>query len=93
VTTEEIASVAIDLATGGQISRDGRLVAVRSYESAFVWTRAQGESLAAALARTPCTYAITGEKQGEAFAFLAGNAGFVTLSEGKSPDLHLTPFE
>lgn len=92
VKTEKIASVAIDLATGGEISRDGRLVAIRNYgPSAFVWPRAEGETLTAALSRAPCKLPIMkGEPQGEAFAFLAANDGYVTISEGASPELHVT---
>ncbi len=89
VTTEKVASVPIDLATGGEISRDGRLVAIRSYGgSASVWTRAPGESLAAALSRRPCSLPIAAEQQGEAFAFLADGTGYVTISEGEAPELH-----
>lgn len=94
VTTEKIAEVAIDLATGGEISRDGRFIGIRSYApKAFLWVRAPGESLAAALARPPCKAPLANELQGESLAFQVGNAGFVTISEGKNPELHVTPFE
>lgn len=93
VTTEEIATVDIDLATGGEISRDGRLVAIRNYStSVFVWVRAPGEGVAAALSRPPCKLPLAPEKQGEAFAFLTGGKGYVTISEGPSPELHVNLF-
>jgi hypothetical protein len=94
VTTEKIATVDIDLATGGEISRDGRLVAIRNYStSVFVWVRAPGEGVAAALSRPPCTLPLASEKQGEAFAFLTGGKGYVTISEGGSPELHVSFFQ
>ncbi len=94
VTTEKIAEVAIDLATGGAISRDGHFIGIRNYApNAYLWVRAPGESLAAALARSPCKAPLANELQGESLAFQIGNAGFVTISEGKNPELHVTPFE
>lgn len=94
VTTEEIAKVDFDLATGGEISRDGSLIALRGYQkSASLWVRQPGESLADALARRPCTLPLGTEKQGETFAFFPDGKGYVTVSEGVSADLHVTMFE
>jgi hypothetical protein len=94
ITTEKIAEVAVERATGGDISRDGRFIGIRNYSpNAFVWVRARGESLAAALARPPCSAPVANELQGEALAFQVGNTGFVTISEGKNPELHVTPIE
>ncbi len=94
VTTEKIAEVAIDRATGGEISRDGRYIGIRNYSpNAFLWVRGPGEGLAAALARPPCKAPLANELQGESLAFQLGNTGFVTISEGRNPELHVTPFE
>lgn len=94
VKTEKIAEVDIDLATGGEISRDGRYIAIRNYTTnVFVWGRTPGESVADALARPPCKLPVAKEPQGEAFAFLADTKGFVTISEGASPALHISLFE
>ena len=94
VTTEKIAEVAIDLATGGDISRDGHTIGIRNYSpNALLWVRAPGEGLAAALARPPCKAPLANELQGESFAFQPGAAGFVTMSEGKKPELHVTPLQ
>lgn len=90
VKTEKIAEVDIDLATGGDISRDGRFIAIRNYgRSAFVWMRAEGESIADAMKREPCKFPVAVEQQGEAFGFLLGNKGYVTISEGSGPELHV----
>ncbi len=94
VKTEKIAEVDVDLATGGEISRDGRLIAIRNYgRSAFVWMRGPGESVADAMKRTPCKLPVATEQQGEAFAFLPDGKGYVTISEGASPELHVTPLQ
>ncbi|AKU99493.1 hypothetical protein AKJ09_06157 [Labilithrix luteola] len=93
VTTEKIAEVDVLLATGGEISRDGHFIAIRNYSnSAFVWPRGDQESIADALARPPCKLKVAAEAQGEAFAFLLENNGYVTISEGASPALHVTTF-
>lgn len=94
VTTTRVASVPVALATGGAISRDGTRVALRNYgASAWLWRRAPGEDLAAALAHTACRLPLASETQGEAFAFLADDAGYATLSEGAGEALHLARFE
>ena len=94
VTTEKVATVTVDTATGGDISRDGHYIVIRNYsKSAFLWLRNDGESVADALARDPCTIPIAAETQGEAFAFMPDGKAFVTTSEGLMQDLHLTPFE
>jgi hypothetical protein len=94
VTTERVGLAAADFVTGGDISRDGRLIALRNYgTSAFVWTRAPGESLQTAIGRAPCRVPVVTETQGEAFGFLAGGMGYVTISEGASAELHVAVFE
>jgi hypothetical protein len=76
------------LPTGGDISPDGSLIAIRTYGAIFVWSRAKGASVAAALAGQPCEAPSAIEQQGEAIAFDADGRGYVTTSEGASPPLH-----
>jgi hypothetical protein len=93
VTTEKIATVDVDTATGGEISRDGKYIAIRNYsKSVFVWVRGDGESLADALAHDACKLPLATEGQGEAFAWQVDNAGYVTVSEGTA-ELHVTPLK
>ncbi len=92
-TTTAVGSVPIALATGGEISRDGSIIAIRSYTTAFVWKREAGETVAAALARAPCEYPMIGEPQGESLAFVPDGSGYVTLSEGASPPIRLHAFQ
>jgi hypothetical protein len=93
VTTERVARAPVDFATGGDISRDGRLVAIRGYgRTASLWMREPGETLAVALSRPPCSVPLAAEAQGEAFGFLAHGEGYITVSEGAMPDLHVALF-
>ena len=73
--------------TAGDVSADGRTIALRTYTTAFVWTRKPGESVAAALRRKPCTAGagLLAEGQGEALALAADGRAFYTVPEGEAP--------
>ena len=73
--------------TAGDVSADGRTIVLRTYTSAFVWRRARGERVAAALKRRPCTAGteLFGEGQGEALAVAADGRSFYTVPEGTTP--------
>jgi hypothetical protein len=69
-------------ATGGDISPDGALIAIRSYDAAYAWRRPAGTTVAEALATPPCSLPVRAEAQGEAFGFFSDGTGYFTLSEG-----------
>ena len=73
--------------TAGDVSADGRTIALRSYDRVFVWRRGAGESVAAALRRRPCSAGanLLAEGQGEALALNAGGTSFYTVPEGPRP--------
>lgn len=75
--------------TAGDVSADGRTIALRTYDSAFAWRRRTGESVAAALRRKPCTMqaGLIGEGQGEALALTRDGRAFYTVPEGDEPAL------
>ncbi len=75
--------------TGGDVSADGRTVALRSYDRAFVWSQRKDESLAATLGRRPCSPGadLLGEGQGEALALTRDGREFYTVPEGSRPAL------
>jgi hypothetical protein len=84
-TPQMVATVGLgvgQLVTGGDISAEGDTIALRTYTSVFVWTRAPGESLATALLRPPCSAPAPLEAQGEAIALVPAGDGYVTASEG-----------
>ena len=79
------------VATATDIRADGGLIAIRTYATVWLFQRGDGESVAQALASTPCEAPSIVEEQGEAVAFLEeGTAAFVTVSEGSSPAWNVT---
>ncbi len=76
------------LPTGGDVSRDGALIAIRTYGAVFVWARNEGASIADALAGAPCEALSVIEPQGEAIALDISGDGYFTVSEGANPPLH-----
>jgi hypothetical protein len=72
--------------TGGDVSPDGSLIALRTYATVWVWTRRGDQSVAEALQGDPCEVVSAVETQGESIAF-DGDA-LVTVSEGAAAPLH-----
>ena len=71
------------LATGGDVSADGRVIAIRTYGSVLAWRRPPGTSLAAALRAKPCASPTPlREGQGEALALTRDGRAFFTVPEG-----------
>jgi hypothetical protein len=72
------------LATAGDVSADGRTVAVRTYTALYAWTRKPGASLAATLKRKPCVGSaqLGVEGQGESLALNRDGRSFLTVAEG-----------
>ncbi|MDP8968512.1 MAG: hypothetical protein M3N04_07925, partial [Actinomycetota bacterium] len=75
--------------TAGDVSADGRTIALRTYDRAYVWRRRAGESIAAALRRRPCRAGaeLLHEGQGEALALTRDGRAFLTAPEGARPAL------
>ena len=57
--------------TGGAVSADGRVVALRTYTDAWLFAVPDGGGVADALRATPVQVPLPGEPQGEAVAFAA----------------------
>jgi hypothetical protein len=72
--------------TAADISPDGARILVRSYDRAFLYLRAAGSSVAAALAAAPCDVPHADEVQGEAIAFAADGSGYFSVSENPDAD-------
>ena len=77
------------LATGGDITPDGGVIAIRTYGDVRLWTRPAGSSVEEALAGGPCRGPLAVEPQGEAIGFAPGGLGYYTISEGAEPPLYL----
>jgi hypothetical protein len=87
-TAPPLARGAPHLATGGDISADGSVIAIRTYSTVWVWSRPEGASVADALAGEPCEGDSANEAQGEAIAIDPDGLGYMTVSEGANPELH-----
>lgn len=74
--------VDIALATAGDVSADGRIVAVRGYTQLGVWRRRGDETLTAALRREPCGPGGLFEGQAEALALNRDGTVARTVNEG-----------
>ena len=71
------------LVTGGDVSADGSVIAIRTYDSVFAWRRRSGISLAAALRGRPCVSPTRlRDGQGEALALTRDGGAFFTVPEG-----------
>jgi hypothetical protein len=73
------------LPTGGDVSSDGTLIALRTYETIWIWPRPTGSTVAESLTADPCQAGVVREPQGEAVAFFGDS--LITTSEGRNPDL------
>ena len=69
------------LATGGDVSPDGKLVVVRGLTSASIWSRPEGRPLWKAFSGDYSTIELMPEPQGEAICFDATGSGLYTTSE------------
>lgn len=79
----------LGLVTGGAVSRDGTLVALRSYLAARAWRRDPSRPLAEAFRGPDCHLPLALERQGEALTFASDGRGYYTVSEGLAPTLHV----
>jgi hypothetical protein len=78
--------------SGADISADGSLIALRGYDSVWMWHRTAGQSIADALASEPCEAPSPEERQGESIA-LDADLNYWTVSEGTNKDLNFAGYE
>jgi hypothetical protein len=69
--------------TAADISPDGTMVALRGYEEVWMWAR-NDRPLDTVFDADPCDAPSPVETQGEAIAFTADGAAYVTVSEGST---------
>jgi hypothetical protein len=92
-TMEYVAKLPWGMATGGDISPDGRMIIVRNYFSASLWLRPKDGPLWKAFESEECQAPIILERQGEAICFDANGAGYYTTSEHKHQPIYYFPRE
>ena len=91
VTMQFVRSVNFGVVSDASISPDGTQIIFRREDSAMLWSRCDGESIGAALARDGESVPVVGpptEPNGEGIAFLVDGAGYMTVSEGNFPALY-----
>lgn len=100
ISLEEVARVRLDgiisysvMVTGGDVSPDGSLVALRTYTSAYAWLRPPGTPIADAFAGRRCDLKLAPEAQGEALTFAADGESYFTVGEDVNPPIWQYPFE
>ena len=88
VTLEFKARLPVGFSVGGDISPNGRFVAVRSAFGAVMFERVSGKPLWEAFKRKARSLPVKSEKQGEAIAFDLEGQGYYTVSEGKNQPIY-----
>jgi len=76
------------LATGGDVSPDGKKVVVRSMYWASLWHRDPDQALWQAFQGKTWSIPLAAEPQGEAIGFDGSGQGYYTVSEGKNPPIY-----
>jgi hypothetical protein len=74
------------MATGGAVSPDGHLIALRTYTDAYLWPLS-GSDVPAALAHEPVRIPLPAAPQGEAIAFTPDSTQLVVAGEGLPGDV------
>lgn len=80
-TLELLAQFPFNWALGGDISPDGRRIAIKDFANIYCWDRFEGESVLEALQRQPLRLPYVLEPQGESFGWMLDGLGYITLSE------------
>lgn len=86
-TMEFVATISLAMATGGDVSPDGKSVIVRSARLAGLWDRTE-DKLWKAFKTTPEWLDLMNEPQGEAICFDAEGKSFYTIGEMKHPGIY-----
>jgi hypothetical protein len=79
--------------TGGDVHPEGAGVLLRTYTNIFFYPMRPGQTVAAALAGSPCVVPDADEEQGESVAWQRSGSGWVTVSEGSGQKLNFVDCE
>lgn len=78
---EKLAQFPFNWAVAGDISADGKHIAIKTLFKIYYWKRAEGQTIVNALAVKPKLLPYILEPQGESFGWLPDASGYFTLSE------------
>jgi len=76
------------MVTAADVSPDGSVVLVRTYQAVLAFARPLGAPLAEAFTDPPCLAPQQDEAQGEAIAFARDGTSYLTVSEGPEAAVH-----
>lgn len=93
ITLEYVAKLPWGIATGGDISPDGKMVLIRGYLAASLWLRPQKRPLWKCFDGPECKAPIIFERQGEAICFDPNGTGYYTTSEKRNQPIYYFPAE
>lgn len=85
---EQVAALPVGEITGGDISRNGKRIALRSQLNAWIWKRATGQSIQEAFSQAPVQVSLGSETIGRALAWDADGTGFFTVSQGADQPIY-----
>jgi hypothetical protein len=88
VGTLNLPSGSSNAVTAADIANDGKSIAVRTYGAVRLWSRDDGQTVAAALTAAECRGPVPAESQGETVTFRPDNRAYYTVSEGGRAALH-----
>lgn len=80
-----------ELTTAGDISPNGNIILVRTYDHLYAWYRTDGISIERTLTTPPLSWPVQGEQQGEAVGFSANGKNYFTISEGNTQPIYFYP--
>lgn len=75
--------------TGADISADGSLVLLRTYQAVMAFSRASSQSVTDALEAGSCNAPQSAERQGESIAIAADGSRYATISEGTNQAINV----
>jgi hypothetical protein len=93
-TLEKVHEFDFNSSVGGDISKDGSQILIKTYLAVFYWKRTEKQSLVEALKVAPMRLPYVPEPQGEAIGFNFKGDSYFTLSEkrnGVTPTLYRYP--
>lgn len=81
IILEQVATLNLTLAVGGDISPSGLEILIKTYTKMHYWCRTPGQTLGQAFENGPVTVSYVPELQGEAVAWASDQMGYYTISE------------
>lgn len=91
VVMEKVLTLPYTWITSGDISQNGEHVVIKDLKHIYYWRRKGNEAIEVTMAREATQLPYVPEKQGEGVTISVDNKGYLTISEGKKPDLNYYP--